>query len=103
VRALPGDALKAPIALDMTAVGKAARYLPGERFGYDGDIAKAQRNITAFGEALGGGRAALPPELRGESHGQTLVRLPASRAIEYDTARAIARCQRTGVPPDQCV
>ena len=103
VRALPSDAMKAPIALDMTAVGEAARHLQRERLGYDGDAAKAQGNIRAFGHALEGGRSALPPELRGESHGETLVRLPASRAIEYDTARAIARCQRIGVPPDQCI
>jgi hypothetical protein len=98
-----GDAPKATIALDNAAVGNAARHLQKERFGYDGDIAKAQSNIKAFGQALGEGLSALPAELQGESHDQTLIRLPASRAIEYDTARAIARCQRIGVPPDQCI
>lgn len=102
VRALPGHTLNA-IALDNAAVGNAARHLQQERFGYDGDLANAESNIKAFGQALSEGRSALPAELQGESHDHTLVRLPASRAIEYDTARAIARCQRIGVSPDQCI
>jgi hypothetical protein len=88
VRAPPGDTLKATIALDDTAVGNAARHLQQERFGYDGDIAKAQSNIKAFGQALGEGRSALPAELQGESHDQSLVRLPASRAIEILPGRS---------------
>jgi hypothetical protein len=103
VRAPPGDTLKGAIALDDAAVGNAARHLQQERFGYDSDLAKAESNIKAFGQALSEGRTALPAELQGESHDQTLIRMPASRAIEYDTARAIARCQRIGVSPDQCI
>ena len=103
VRVPPVNRPKAAVALDEAAVGEAARRLHGERFGYDSDAAKARGNITAFGEALGEGLSALPPELRGENNDRALVRLPASRAIEYDTARAIARCQRIGISPDQCI
>jgi hypothetical protein len=103
VRAPPSDAPKAAITLDNSAIARAAQQLQQERLGYDGDVAKAQGNIRAFGQALGEGLSGLPPELQGESHDQSLVRLPASRAIEYDTARAIARCQRIGVSLDQCI
>jgi hypothetical protein len=101
VRAPPTDPLNAAAALNMSAVRKAARHLEQKGFGSQGDIVE---NISSFGRALrGGGQSSLPPELQGESQEQNLVRLPASRAIEYDTARAIARCQRIGVPPDQCI
>jgi hypothetical protein len=89
-------------SFDSAAVSKLAENLQENHLGYDANTITGKKNIEAWGLALNHGISALPSDLVGENEGQSIIRLPASRAIEYDTARSIARCDRIGISADQC-
>jgi hypothetical protein len=102
VRFVPAKSALAPMALNTGDVSKSAEDLHQTRLGYDSDATMAKKHIESWASALDEGPSALPSDLIGEKEGESAVRLPASRAIEFDVARSLNRCQRIGIPADQC-
>lgn len=79
-----------------------AKDLQQTRADYDANLAASRKNLQAWNTALNEGVSALPADLKGEVQNNSTLRLPASRAIEYDSVRALNRCQRIGIPADRC-
>jgi hypothetical protein len=101
VRQVPTTPSLAAHALNSDVIRKEAQSLVQTHFGYDANQATAQKNIQSWNAVLEKGVSALPSDLGSVNEG--VARLPASRAIEYDTARSLARCQRVGIAENQCL
>jgi hypothetical protein len=103
VRVVPENPPLTAHPLDSTSMSKIAQDLGQNRFGYDASAEQSQKNIEAWGAALNGGGSKAPSGLWSQDAGQfAALKLTASRAIEYDSVRALARCQRIGLAADEC-
>jgi hypothetical protein len=102
LRSTLAPALPTNIKLPNMTVDKLAENLQQSRLGYDTSVATSRRNLVAWNTALNQGMSSLPTDFNGENQGASIIRLPASRAIEYDSVRALTRCLRIGIPAERC-